>query len=68
MPDHPVRSIKEASRHLFDVASTPPLEEGITLASKPDSSPDLGIGRDYLPSDHFSDAGHIHQVLVVQIF
>src|SRR5438132_10369897 len=26
--DHPVRSIKEASRHLLDVASTPPHEEG----------------------------------------
>jgi hypothetical protein len=31
--DHPVRSIKEASRHLLDVADTPPHEEGITLDS-----------------------------------
>ena len=26
--DHPVRSVKEASQHLLDVASTPPHEEG----------------------------------------
>jgi hypothetical protein len=26
--DHPVRSFKVASRHLLDVASTPPHEEG----------------------------------------
>ena len=28
MADHPVRSVKEASHHLLDVASTPPPEEG----------------------------------------
>ncbi len=32
--DHPVRSIKEASRHSLYVASTPPHEEGTMLAQK----------------------------------
>jgi hypothetical protein len=32
--DHPVRSNKEASRHFLYVASTPPHEEGTTLAQK----------------------------------
>src|SRR5499433_1234780 len=32
--DHPVRSNKEASRHFLNVASTPPHEEGTTLAQK----------------------------------
>ena len=32
--DHPVRSNKEASRRFLNVASTPPHEEGTTLAQK----------------------------------
>ena len=32
--DHPVRSNKEASQHFLYVASTPPHEEGTTLAQK----------------------------------
>ena len=28
IPDHPVRSVKEASRLLIDVASTPPISGG----------------------------------------
>jgi hypothetical protein len=32
--DHPVRSNREASRHFLNVASTPPHEDGNTLAQK----------------------------------
>jgi hypothetical protein len=34
LTDHPVRSNKEASPHFLYVASTPPHEEGTTLAQK----------------------------------